>query len=173
MLTEQSPAWLNVTVVDGVVALVAIYGAVLSTGNALREHRRDRTSLSIKAAYSYLQYGPQLSAPYLTIHVANNSAFDVMATSGGVELPPKRFSRNASSKQLYFQNDPELGVAGMSLPTTIKARHGAAFGQALGDIAASLQDAGYPVPGRILVRPFVTLSTGERIYGRKKSISVS
>jgi hypothetical protein len=163
----------QVSALDIVIAVVAVYGAFLSTWNAVRDRHRDQTNLSVQSAYSYLQYGPQLSAPYLTIHVTNNSSFAVTASSGGLELLPGRNSPSSNARQLFFRAVPELQSANMALPQEIRAKHGGAFGQLLEEIRSALSEAGYRVDEEALVRPFVTISTGQRFYGPRRRITVA
>jgi hypothetical protein len=78
---------MNWTVATGVVA---VYGALLSTWNALSTQWEKRRRLAVKISYGCETYGPQLG-PYSIIVTALNKGTPSMTLSGaGIRLPDGR-----------------------------------------------------------------------------------
>ncbi len=70
-----------------ITAVVALYGAVLSTLNYVASRREKKRLVKVGLSFGYLTHGPQLSPAMLLITAANIGTLPVTLSSGGVRLP--------------------------------------------------------------------------------------
>ncbi len=70
-----------------IIAITALYGAVLSTYMFIAEHRRKQRQLSLNLSIGFLTYGPELSEPMLFTTVANPGDKPVTINIPRIRLP--------------------------------------------------------------------------------------
>jgi hypothetical protein len=70
-----------------VTGMVALYGAILSTLNFLREQQKDKINLEITARDAFIDQPVVVSVKL--VQVVNNSSFEIDVTSVGFVLPSR------------------------------------------------------------------------------------
>jgi hypothetical protein len=78
---------MNWTIVSGAVAL---YGALLSTLNAVSSFREKRRQVMVEAAYGFEAYGPGIGPNSMILTARNKGYQSVSLTSAGIRLPDGR-----------------------------------------------------------------------------------
>jgi len=73
-----------------VTAIVAAYGAGLSTYKAWADRTRDKRQIRVTISPGYLTHGPNLSGEMLILSASNPGHRPVTLTSVGLQLPDKR-----------------------------------------------------------------------------------
>lgn len=71
----------------GVTAVLAVYGALLSTYNTYVTRKQNRTEVRVTVKYGFLTFGPNLSDQVLLIEASNPGRRAITLTSVGLVLP--------------------------------------------------------------------------------------
>jgi hypothetical protein len=79
------PQW--ATVKDGVLFVIAIYGAALSTFNWRQAVKKDQRQITISASTAMPTYGSQLGSPYAKLEAINTGHRVVTVKTISFELP--------------------------------------------------------------------------------------
>jgi hypothetical protein len=73
-----------------VTGIVAVYGALLSTWNAIASHREKRRHVIVEAAYGFETYGPEIGPTSIILTARNKGYQPISLTSAGIRLPDGR-----------------------------------------------------------------------------------
>lgn len=71
----------------GVTAVVALYGAGLSTYTLIQNRKEKQRQISVKLSNGFLTYGPELSPAMLLIEATNPGDRTVVLNTVGLSLP--------------------------------------------------------------------------------------
>ena len=127
-----------------VTGIVALYGAVLSTLNFVREQRKDEIKLEITAKDALLD--PPIVWVKL-IQVVNNSSFEIEITSLGFVLD--------SQEKLVFMPDADHWY---KIPDSVSPRKSRDYPIRLERVKTLLGSNG--MNGKVRLKPFVNVSSG-------------
>lgn len=147
----------NINWTDIVLAVVALYGAGLSTYTFIMERRDKRPSLNLRLSYGVLQYasGGKLGVIF---DVSNTGRQLMTVTSIGLRLP--------SGHTIYEPSLP--GTA--SLPVELQPGQGQKFWMRPYDVAQTLHQHGYA--GVQKVRAVCTDAAGREYFSKPGSFNV-
>ena len=73
-----------------ITAIVALYGAILSTVSILSQRKDKKRQILVKLSNGFLTFGPELSPAMLFIEASNPGHIPVNINSPGIILPDKR-----------------------------------------------------------------------------------
>lgn len=73
-----------------VMAVIAGYGAVLSTYNAISSRKQNKHQITVSVSHGLLAFGPQLSDQMIMVNASNRGHRGVTLGSAGLWLPDKR-----------------------------------------------------------------------------------
>ncbi|MEQ9353843.1 MAG: hypothetical protein RIG63_20210 [Coleofasciculus chthonoplastes F3-SA18-01] len=132
-----------------VTAAVAVYAAVLSTLNFVREQRKDEIRLKITAKNALLD-PPMLLVE--SIYIVNNSSFEIEITSLG-------FALNSQDKLFFFPDAEDLH----KLPDSIPSKKSRDYLIRVDRIKTLLKSNG--INRKISLKPFVTVNS-KHFYGK-------
>lgn len=138
-----------------VTAVVAVYGAVLSTVNLFIGIRQHRTRVKVVAKFG-VRVGGAYSIPMVTITTINTGAKPVVIDAAEFELPDR--------KHIYPPAE-ELPPGG---PYKLDPGASLQFYFPLANLKGALQASGY-LPG-VRLRPFCTDQAGRRFTGKRIEI---
>jgi len=93
------------------IAIAAIWGAVLSTYTAIRSFSKEKPKIKVKLSYGFLAYGPDLSPQMLLLEAANVGRWTVTLSSCGLTLPSRitpfmTFIKPQSNKEFPCELSP-------------------------------------------------------------------
>ncbi len=132
-----------------VTGIVALYGAVLSTLNFVREQRKDEIKLEITVKDALRD--PPIVWVQL-IKVVNNSSFEIEITSLGFVLD--------SQNQLVFMPDDDRWY---EVPDIVSSRKSRDYPIRIERVKTLLSSNG--INGKVRMRPFVIVN-GRSFFGR-------
>ena len=133
-------------------ALVAVYGAVLSTYTLCQNRRDKQHRLTVRVSHAVLGGPSGISGPMITITVANPSFRDLTVNPPGLLLPDGR-----SLIFPYPQSDAQF-------PHELRQGKSCTIWCALDELKADLRQKG--LSGKIIVRGFCDDAVGNRHRGQ-------
>jgi hypothetical protein len=141
-----------------VTAVIAAYGALLSTYNVWATLKKDRRQIKVAVSFGFLTSGPELSEQMLFVVASNAGHHPVTVTSAGLRLPDKRSLVLMASTGTDFPHHLEEGKL---------ARHW----MRLAEIKASLRESGFSKA--VKVRGFYCDALGEDHLSDAVEIDIS
>ncbi len=140
-------AWVESNAVAIVAAIVALYGAILSTITYRASRRDKRRVIGARLSYGFLTFGPKLSDPHLLLHASNPGQVPVTLRSAVVVLPDK------------WQAIVPPGQGESRLPLELAPGAGCTFWLDAREIAGALRQRGYA--GKVRIHCEFGDATGE------------
>jgi len=139
-----------------ITAIVAVYGAVLSTVNTIANLRAKQQRLSVVLSNGFLTYGPDTSPLMLFIEIANVGSKVVTINSINIKL-----SKGESVPIINIFNPK-----GVSLPYTLEEGKSCSTGVEIEKLAKAIIQEGYSKK----IKLHATVSSGAgKIYKSKKA----
>lgn len=93
-----------------IIALAAMWGAVLSSYIAIRNFRKDNPRVKVKLSGGFLVFDTHPSSPpMIFLEAANIRTFDITLSSCGLKLPSKKimyFTEPGGTQELPYELDP-------------------------------------------------------------------
>ena len=145
--------WLSEHWAQLVTAIVAVYGAVLSTLNLLNIKKEKRRQLSIKMSKGWLTIPTGLSGDMFIIEVANPGYRPVTIGTPYIKLPDKG--------SLFFL----MPTAEVQFPHELQEGKRCLLWVEEAEVKRSLKGKGYS--GKVTLRAEVSDQTGKRYRGKK------
>lgn len=152
-------SWKEILTAQNIIALVAIYGATLSTINLVREIRKERVRLKVSGSIATVGYGK--GYPAFVVNVVNESNFPVSISCAGILLPNKH--------QLIFPPAPD-NLPPNKLPLEISSKNGDTIWVGVYDLQKSF--CANNRVNTLKVIPFVKAANGNRFQGKPVSLDL-
>lgn len=140
-----------------VTAIVAIYGAVLSTYNLVVTRRDKLRGVTVQLRFGFMPIGPDLGAQMLFIEASNPGHRPVQLTSVGLLLPDRR---------TIAWMQPQ---ASRPLPAELSEGQSCSAWMPLEEVEQQLRRHGYK--GKLKVRGFYDDALGKRHYSRAVKVT--
>jgi hypothetical protein len=151
------PEWLTfATVKDVLLALLAFYGAALSTFNRRQAVRKDRRSVAVKVSTAIPAYGHNVGPCFAKLEAVNTGHRSVTITTLAFELP-------TGSRLFPTSWSSNPGVVDTPLPVALSDGQSAHIFIAYAGIAAALIQSGRN--GKTRVTPIAEDSVGNIYKG--------
>jgi len=150
--------WLKDNALAIVTAVVAAYGAVLSTVAILQNRRKSQRRLVIGLSHGLLTFGPRLSDDHILISVANDGVLPVTVRSIGIRLP--------DGKTAIIP--PDQGE--FRAPYELAPGQGGNFWVSTNEFLASLKEKGYR--GQVRIRGVVGDAVGTQFISKPMCLTI-
>jgi hypothetical protein len=142
-----------------VTTVIAGYGAVLSTYNAVTSRRQNKHQIIVTVSYGFVPRGPDLGDEMLIIEAANQGHRSMTVTSAGLLLPDRR--------QLFY-----MGSSGtVGLPHHLTEGTSCKQWTPLAEIERELRKSGFT--GQVNVRGFYLDALSNRHLSKPLKIDVN
>ena len=143
-----------------ITALVAVYGAILSTFNIIANRRDKQQRLSVVLSNGFLTYGPNVGPLMLFIEIANVGSKVVTINSINIKLP------KGESVPIVNIINPRGVSLPVSLPYTLEESKSCSTGVEIEKLAKAIIQEGYSKK----IKLHATVSSGAgKIYKSKKA----
>ena len=144
--------------VASITALVALYGAVLSTYTLVCSRRDKQRQVKVELSTGFLATGPDLSAAMLFIGVSNPGHITVTLNIPGIQLPNR--------ETLVFP-DP---LSDVLFPHELPPGNKCTVWTPLADLAERLKEKGFS--GKVKLVGFCTDAVGTTYKGKRWKLNV-
>ncbi|MCL5070445.1 MAG: hypothetical protein M1308_06060 [Actinobacteria bacterium] len=119
------------TIGEIIIAIVAVYGAVISTITLTSQRREKQRLLDVKLYHGFPYYGPNIGEPMLYIEILNPGLLDVTINIPSLILPDR--------KTVVFPN-PQSNA---NFPYILKEGTNCKVWTEIKDLAQTLKENGY------------------------------
>jgi len=143
----------QITSTEIITAIVAVYGAVLSTIIFIKEQNKHKRYVTIKMSSGFLTYGNDLSDPMLIFEIANPGQKAVTLVGPRIILPDK--------KNMFF---PYI-ESSMKFPATLEEGKSIQAWIKISDLKSELIRSGYKE--KVKLRCCIQDQPGKNYYCKK------
>lgn len=139
-----------------VFAVVAVYGAALSTFTFIQNRKKANRTIEVTLSFGAFTYGSHLGDQMIFVKAGNVGEKRVRIEGLGLKLP--------NDKTVVLMNRPEFD----RLPHDLEEGTSCSSGAELETLRKQLKAEGFR--GSVKVRPYAFDALGTYFYGKKKSI---